>query len=63
MDRWLLKNAEKAVELYRRFDQSGEGMVTYDEFKAGKVLLLVSVLDITKICLGPPKLHVNILFL
>ncbi len=35
MDRWLLKNANKAIELYRRFDQTGEGMVTYDEFKAG----------------------------
>ena len=35
-DRWLSQNTKKIVELFRRFDQSGEGVVTHDEFKAGR---------------------------
>ena len=35
-DRWLSQNTKKIVELFRRFDQSGEGVVTHDEFKAGE---------------------------
>ncbi|XP_041455086.1 uncharacterized protein LOC121407910 isoform X1 [Lytechinus variegatus] len=35
MDRWLAANNLKAKELYQRFDKNGDGVLTFDEFKAG----------------------------
>ena len=35
IERWTSKHAKKSAELFRQFDQSGEGVVTHDEFKAG----------------------------
>lgn len=35
MNRWLSQNGLKAEELFRKFDTNQDGMLTYDEFKAG----------------------------
>ena len=35
MDRWIASNKHKAVELFKRFDINGDGVLTYDEFKSG----------------------------
>ncbi|XP_030831595.1 uncharacterized protein LOC100892039 isoform X2 [Strongylocentrotus purpuratus] len=35
MERWLASNNLKAKELYQRFDKNGDGVLSYDEFKAG----------------------------
>ncbi|XP_022103410.1 uncharacterized protein LOC110986092 isoform X3 [Acanthaster planci] len=35
MDRWIVANKHKAVELFKRFDRNGDGVLTYDEFKSG----------------------------
>lgn len=35
MDNWLGANTLKAKELYQRFDKNGDGVLSYDEFKAG----------------------------
>ena len=37
MDRWITANKHKAVELFKRFDLNGDGVLTYDEFKSGKI--------------------------
>lgn len=38
MNRWLSQNGLKAEELFRKFDTNQDGMLTYDEFKAGNIL-------------------------
>ncbi|XP_033626909.1 uncharacterized protein LOC117289753 [Asterias rubens] len=35
MDRWIACNKHKAVELFKRFDLNGDGVLTFDEFKSG----------------------------
>ncbi|XP_033126705.1 uncharacterized protein LOC117124550 [Anneissia japonica] len=35
IDRWLASNRHKAIELFRKCDVNGDGVLTYDEFKAG----------------------------
>ncbi|XP_071943910.1 uncharacterized protein [Antedon mediterranea] len=37
MDRWLTSNTHKAIELFRKCDVDGDGVLTYDEFKAGMI--------------------------
>jgi Ca2+-binding EF-hand superfamily protein len=39
MDRWLEKNCQKAVDLFRRYDVHQEGVLTYEEFKSGEYIL------------------------
>lgn len=41
LDRWLLQNHRKVTELFRKFDHQGDGVVTYDEFKAGMMDLSI----------------------
>ena len=40
IERWTSRHFKKIADLFRKFDQSGEGAITYDEFKAGKDLAL-----------------------
>ncbi|GFO25361.1 calcium-dependent protein kinase 5 [Plakobranchus ocellatus] len=35
MHQWLLDNADTAVEMFRQIDSDGEGLLSFDEFKAG----------------------------
>ncbi|CAH1780262.1 unnamed protein product [Owenia fusiformis] len=35
VDRWVVKNGTKAIQLFRRFDSDGDGFLSYDEFKSG----------------------------
>ncbi|XP_072169379.1 uncharacterized protein [Diadema setosum] len=35
MERWMFAHKLKARELYLRFDKNGDGVLSYDEFKAG----------------------------
>ncbi|XP_041375999.1 uncharacterized protein LOC121388638 [Gigantopelta aegis] len=35
MDRWLVGVAPTVVEIFKQLDQDGEGVVSYDDFKAG----------------------------
>ena len=39
MDSWLVKNHKNIARYFRRFDEDGEGILTYEDFKSGKVLL------------------------
>ncbi|KAK3610346.1 hypothetical protein CHS0354_029816 [Potamilus streckersoni] len=35
MDKWLLLNADNLIKLFRAFDEDGECLLTYEEFKSG----------------------------
>ncbi|PIK38896.1 hypothetical protein BSL78_24272 [Apostichopus japonicus] len=35
MNRWMKENGMKAEELFRKFDTNQDGLLSYDEFKAG----------------------------
>lgn len=37
MNRWMKENGMKAEELFRKFDTNQDGLLSYDEFKAGDV--------------------------
>lgn len=35
MDKWMLDNYARAIDLFRRFDVDGDGSLSYEEFYAG----------------------------
>lgn len=35
MDSWLVRNAEQVVKMFEEFDEDGESIITYDDFKSG----------------------------
>ena len=35
-DRWLEKNDKLLIHLFTKFDEGGNGVVTWNEFKSGK---------------------------
>ncbi|XP_019629836.1 PREDICTED: uncharacterized protein LOC109474060 [Branchiostoma belcheri] len=35
MDRWLRTNYGRSIDLFRKFDTNGDGVVSYEEFKSG----------------------------
>ena len=34
-DKWLMSNIPKCVNMFKIFDVTDEGLISYDEFKAG----------------------------
>lgn len=39
MDKWIKNTASKATALFKTFDTSDDGLLTYDEFKLGIVMI------------------------
>lgn len=37
MDSWLVRNAEQVVKMFEEFDEDGESIITYDDFKSGNL--------------------------
>lgn len=35
MDSWLVRNAEQVIKMFEEFDEDGESIITYDDFKSG----------------------------
>ena len=33
---WLVNNAASAVDMFKKIDLDGEGILSYEEFKAGQ---------------------------
>jgi len=40
MDRWLINNHRVIQRFFRKFDEDGEGILTYEDFKSGLWCLL-----------------------
>ncbi|XP_061188629.1 uncharacterized protein LOC133206080 [Saccostrea echinata] len=35
MDRWLVRHSDQIVEMFKEFDEEGDGFISYDDFKSG----------------------------
>ena len=47
MDAWLVRNADKIIKMFKEFDEDGESIITYDEFKSGNYAVLPNVFYIS----------------
>ena len=35
MDQWLVNNCKTLIRFFRKLDEDGEGVLTYEDFKSG----------------------------
>nr|XP_022346002.1 uncharacterized protein LOC111138365 isoform X2 [Crassostrea virginica] len=46
MDAWLVRNADKIIKMFKEFDEDGESIITYDEFKSGLYDMGLTINDV-----------------
>ena len=38
MDQWLVNNCKTLIRFFRKLDEDGEGVLTYEDFKSGNIV-------------------------
>ena len=39
MDQWLVNNCKTLIRFFRKLDEDGEGVLTYEDFKSGNIIV------------------------